>query len=469
MRRPESRARVESPLVALLAILLLATPAFSQTLNSPPQAVADSYSMKEDTTLTVVVASGVLANDTDADGNALTVAGPAAVTAPLNGSLLLNADGSFSYTPRPNFSGTDSFTYNAHDGTLISLTPATVTITVSDVQEPPVAVDDSYSASEGKTLTVAAPGVLANDTDAETNALAVAGAVAVSGPSNGSVTINPDGSFAYTPATAFVGTDSFTYKAHDGTAESDKPATVTITVAAVNDAPVAVDDTYTVGEDSTLTVDAATGVLRNDTDADAGALTVAEPRPISGPSHGTLTLNADGSFTYTPEANYYGTDTFAYKVSDGTSQSANTANVTIIISDVADTPTELLSLHQNVPLVATLDNPCTGVAEAIAFTGAVELRQTVWKMPDGRLRLYLYERTAMHGKDTLAPDGPKYGFAGESEMDVEFAPGSATLMIHKKVANSRGDDDFHAMLLVAFDPASLRLDLRVEGVCGDGE
>ncbi len=195
----------------------------------------------------------MLENDVDVDGDALTAA---LVVGPTNGTLSLDPNGSFTYTPNPAFSGSDSFTYVANDGTVDS-NVATVTITVGAVNDPPVANDDSYTTDEDTPLTVAAPGVLGNDTDADGDALTAA-LVLGSGPSNGTLALNADGSFTYTPNADFNGTDSFTYRANDGIVFSNQ-ATVTITVNAVNDAPVAVDDGYTTAEDTPLTVAAPGG------------------------------------------------------------------------------------------------------------------------------------------------------------------------------------------------------------------
>jgi VCBS repeat-containing protein len=145
---------------------------------------------------------------------------------PANGTLTLNADGSFSYTPDADFNGTDSFTYHANDGTVNS-NVATVSITVNPVNDAPVAANDAYTTDEGTILTVAAPGVLGNDSDVDGDPLT---AVLNTSPSNGSLTLNSNGSFSYTPAPGFFGTDSFTYRANDGQADSNL-ATVTITVA----------------------------------------------------------------------------------------------------------------------------------------------------------------------------------------------------------------------------------------------
>ena len=159
---------------------------------------------------------------------------------------------------------------------------------------------------------MSAPGVLGNDTDFDSSTL-TATVVTGSGPAHGTLTFNPDGAFTYNPDANFNGTDTFTYRANDGTAQSN-PATVTITVSASNDVPIATADAYSTGEDTALTVNAP-GVLANDSDADGNPLTAVLG---SGPSHGTLTLNANGSFTYTPTADYNGPDSFTYRASDGT-------------------------------------------------------------------------------------------------------------------------------------------------------
>src|SRR5205085_1354814 len=145
-------------------------------------------------------------------------------------------------------------------------------------------------------LTIAAPGVLANDSDVDSTALT---AVLVTTTAHGALTLNANGSFTYTPAANYNGSDRFTYKVNDGAADSNV-ATVTITIAAVNDAPVASNDSYSTNEDAPLSV-AAPGVLTNDNDVDSASLTAVL---VTGPLHGTLTLNANGSFSYAPAANY---------------------------------------------------------------------------------------------------------------------------------------------------------------------
>src|SRR5262249_51235169 len=151
----------------------------------------------------------------------------------------LNVNGSFTYSPNANYNGPDSFTYRVTDrGVLSNL--ATVSPTVTPVNDAPGAVDDRFTTAEDTPPTGNAPGALQNDTDVENDPLT---AVMATGPSHGMLTLNANGSFTYTPDANFHGTDSFGYRASDGTAQSNV-AIVTLTITSVNDLPVAVDDTY---------------------------------------------------------------------------------------------------------------------------------------------------------------------------------------------------------------------------------
>ena len=271
----------------------------------------NAYTTNEDTPLTVALANSVLVNDTDIEGSALTAV---LDVGPANGTLTLNANGTFTYTPAANYNGSDTFTYHANDGTGNS-NIATVTITVNACQRCPVAVNNTYTTNEDTPLTVVlANSVLVNDTDTDGNPL-----TAVSGNRScqWNTDIKPNGTFTYTPAANYNGSDTFTYHANDGTVNSNI-ATVTITINAVNDLPVAVNNAYTTNEDTPLTVALANSVLVNDTDVEGSALTAVLD---VGPANGTLTLNANGTFTYTPAANYNGSDTFTYHANDGTGNS----------------------------------------------------------------------------------------------------------------------------------------------------
>ena len=207
--------------------------------NQAPAAADDTATTTEDAAATIAV----LGNDTDGDGDALTIA---TVGSPAHGAATANPDGTIAYTPAANFSGPDSFSYTVSDGQG-GVASALVQLTVTEVNDAPVAADDAAATSEDTPVAIA---VLANDSDGDSASLTP---VIISGPANGSLTIGADGSVTYAPAANFQGTNSFTYKASDGVAQSGL-ATVTVTVAAVNDAPAAAGDSYSVDEDGTLVV-----------------------------------------------------------------------------------------------------------------------------------------------------------------------------------------------------------------------
>jgi hypothetical protein len=161
-----------------------------------------------------VGAPGVLGNDIDVDGSTLTAT---LVLGPLQGTLDLNADGSFTYSPPENVFGSFSFTYAASDGELTSAV-ATATITVLPINDAPVANDDDYVRTDGASLVVAGPGVLENDTDVDGDSLS---ATLVAGPTNGVIALAGNGGFTYTPNVGFFGSDGFTYVANDGSADSN--------------------------------------------------------------------------------------------------------------------------------------------------------------------------------------------------------------------------------------------------------
>ena len=173
-------------------------------------------------------------------------------------------------------------------------------------------------------------GVLANDYDPEQDSIS---ALLVTGPSHGTLNLNTNGMFDYTPDAGFAGTDTFVYRATDGIFQS-APATVTIDVVDANDAPVAVNDSYQASADQTLQVSAEQGILANDTDDGQGLL---EAQLVVSPEHGALQLNANGSFSYSPDPQFVGTDEFVYRVSDG-ERISQLATATITVTRIADIP-----------------------------------------------------------------------------------------------------------------------------------
>ncbi|MEX0643644.1 MAG: Ig-like domain-containing protein [Pirellulales bacterium] len=293
--------------------------------SDPPVAMADSFTGSEDTALNVEAGQGVLINDTDFTGNPLAAV---LVTQASFGTVVLNSDGSFTYAPDAQFYGTDRFTYRATNGSSDS-NVAEVTFDVLAVNDAPLATDDAYSLGQDSTLEVAPSGLLGNDTDVDGPSLI---SLVVDPPASGIVDLRVDGSFTYTPAAGYIGTDSFTYRATDGAAESNL-ATVMLTVCGENRAPIATDDNYAVDEDTTLVVGLA-GILTNDNDADGDLLSTLL---VDAPQHGALTLSSDGTFTYRPDANFAGGDQFTYRASDGVSAS-NLATVLVTVSAQNDVP-----------------------------------------------------------------------------------------------------------------------------------
>ena len=188
----------------IATVILTVTP-----VNDVTVAADDGYTTLEDTPLVVVAVDGILANDTDPDGDPLQAL---LITDVTHGTLALNADGLFLYIPDLNFAGTDSFTYQAGDGSIDS-NIATVILTVTPVNDVTVAADDGYTTPEDTPLVVvAATGILANDTDPDLDPLQ---ALLVTDVTDGTLALNADGSFTYTPDPNFAGTDSFTYQAGD--------------------------------------------------------------------------------------------------------------------------------------------------------------------------------------------------------------------------------------------------------------
>ncbi len=305
------------------------------SVNLPPKASNNSYNTNEDTPISgnVLTDTNPDGADTDPEGTTLTAVLVTAPSAAATESFTLNPDGSFTYTPKLNFNGTVSFTYKAVDATSKESSPAAVMITVNAVNDAPVANNDSYIASEDTLLTVAAKGVLENDTDVDSSTFT---AVLDIGPSHAaSFALNANGSFTYKASANYNGTDTFTYYAKDSDNAVSNTATVTITVGAVNDPPVANPDSYSTDEDTSLSIAVANGVLNNDSDIDSASLTAV----LAGnPAHGTVTLNSNGSFTYTPSANYNGTDTFRYYAKDNLNAISNTATVSITINPINDAP-----------------------------------------------------------------------------------------------------------------------------------
>lgn len=293
-------------------------------VNDAPLAVRQSLSTLEDTPL-VVMLSG---SDVDGDALACTITQP-----PAHGTLSGTAP-ALIYTPAGNFNGADAFTFTVSDGTLTA--QAAVSVVVGPVNDAPFVYNVSVALDEDTAASIEGDAI-----DFDFDALAF---TAITQPAHGMLTPSATG-WTYTPAANFNGTDSFTYRANDGLADSDS-ATVTLTVRAVNDAPVARAGAFSVVEDTP----GAIGLTGTDVDGDTLSFII-----VTQPPHGTLTLQSTG-WSYAPEADWSGTDSFTFKASDGQLESAPaTATVEVIsVNDAPSASAQSVVLDEDMPASITL-------------------------------------------------------------------------------------------------------------------
>lgn len=333
------------------------------SVNDVPVANNDVTTTPEDTSVTIPVR----ANDSDADGNPLTVT---SATSP-NGTVLINADGTITFTPNANFSGPTTITYTVSDGNG-GMATATVAVTVTPVNDAPLAANDVAATREDMPVTIA---VLANDSDLDANRLTV---VAANAP-NGTIVINTDGTITYSPNANFNGSDTITYMISDGNG-GFSTATVTVFVAVVNDPPVANPDQTTTAEDTPVTF----AVLRNDSDADGNRLTVTAATA----RNGAVVINADGTITYTPNANYFGSDTITYTISDGQG-GTDTTTVAVTVIAVNDAPValpDMATTNEDTPVtIAVLANDTDVDGNPLRVIAATSPNGTVVVNADGTI------------------------------------------------------------------------------------
>ncbi|MFW2079316.1 Ig-like domain-containing protein, partial [Acinetobacter sp. ULE_I010] len=303
------------------------------TPNTPPVALDDSYN----TAFNTPVALDPLANDTDADGNPLTITAINGVTLTPgtaqqintpNGIVNIDAQGTITFTPNTGFTGQETFSYTISDGQGGTST-ATGTINVSSAPNTsPVASDDTYNTAFNTPVTL---NPLANDTDADGNPLtitAINGVTLTPGTAqqintpNGIVNIDAQGTITFTPNTGFTGQETFNYSISDGQGGTST-ATGTINVSsAPNTSPVASDDTYNTAFNTPVTLNP----LANDTDADGNPLTITAINGVTltpgtaqqiNTPNGIVNIDAQGTITFTPNTGFTGQETFSYTISDG--------------------------------------------------------------------------------------------------------------------------------------------------------
>lgn len=279
-----------------------------------PVANDDAVTTAEDAPATVAV----LANDSDPSGGTLTIA---TFTQPAHGTVAFTG-GTATYAPEADYHGPDAFEYTVRNAAGAAAS-ARVDITVTSVNDAPVAAGDTASIDEGTATVI---DVVANDRDVDEDPLTV---ISVSAPGHGRAAVASPHEVRYTPSAGFHGVDSFTYTVADPSGAT-ATATVTIGIANVNDAPLAVDDAAATDEDTAVTIDA----LANDSDPDNDALTILG---ITAPAHGTATIVDARRIAYAPNANFHGSDQLTYTIGDGHGLEA-TATIAISIEPVNDAP-----------------------------------------------------------------------------------------------------------------------------------
>ena len=377
-------------------------------VNRQPRAGADTATTTEDTPARLAV----LGNDTDADGDSLT---PVVVHGPVSGTVRVNDDGTITYTPNTDFHGTDTFTYAANDG-VVDSAPARVTITVSPVNDPTVAVDDTATTDEEIAATI---DVLRNDTDTDypdATPPAAEFAITTSSPAHGSAVVDAaSGVIVYTPDTNFHGTDQFTYTLDDNDpATADPTATVNVVVASVNDAPVAADDTLDATEDTPARFNLA-DLLSNDHDPDADD--VVNLIEFAQASNGTVGYDAlTGILTYTPDTNFAGTDHFTYTIADRDG-ARSTATVNVVVAAVNDAP--VIGSVQSTP---TTDN--SWIVTVVSTDPDLETLTTTVVSADSSIPLTVTSLTGGRFRVTASPSWTLVNPGAQVRVTVTVTDGS---------------------------------------------
>ncbi|MBU2982517.1 tandem-95 repeat protein [Lentibacter algarum] len=330
------------------------------TMDADPNTAPDARDDTDETSEDTAVVVDVLDNDSDPDGDDLTVTG---TTEPANGTAVENGDGTVTYTPNAGFVGTDTFDYTVTDPSGNEST-ATVTVNVTEASDPntfPVAGDDTAVTDEGEAVIVT---VLENDSDPDGDPLTI---TQVGEPDNGTAVANADGTITYTPDAGFTGTETITYVIEDGQGGYDT-ADIVVTVNPGNEAPTATDDNETTDLDEAVVI----SVLGNDSDPEGEDLTVIG---TTTPANGTAVANGDGTVTYTPNTGFTGTDTFDYTITDP-SGNESTATVTVVVSDpnqapIAGDDSDTTDLEMPV-VIDVLGNDSDPEGEALTVTGTTE-------------------------------------------------------------------------------------------------
>ncbi|MFN6358267.1 MAG: Ig-like domain-containing protein [Bacteroidota bacterium] len=298
------------------------------SVNDGPDAEDDSLTVNENNPVILDLRN----NDKDIDGS---LGNPVILVGPLNGSAVINPNGTVTYTPKPNYNGVDSFMYRVCDnGIPVRCDSAWVRIKINPVNTAPNAIDDTLIVDEDNAITT---DLRNNDIDLDGNLTNPTIRIM---PKHGIVVVNNDGLITYTPTADYFGLDSFFYQVCDnGTPVLCDSAWVRITVRPVNDSPNAINDTA----NTNVNIPVSIAVLLNDVDKDG---TINNPIIITNPTSGVAVVNANGTITYTPANGFVGTISFSYRVCDnGTPARCDSAWATV----------NVLNNIQNLPPIALND------------------------------------------------------------------------------------------------------------------
>ena len=327
---------------------------------------------------------------------------------PSNGKVIVNSDGTYTYTPNKDYNGEDSFVVVVSDGNG-GTAESTVTITITPVNDAPVTNNYSHTIKEDTSVDGK---VVGTDIDGDTLTYSISG----SQPNNGKVVVNSDGNYTYTPNINYVGTDEFKVLVDDGKG-GKAISTVSIIVTEANDAPT-IDETsanfdpitgnykHTIPEDTQV----SGAVKAEDVDGDKLTYTLE-----SDASNGTVSVSSNGSYTYTPDKNFNGNDSFTILVSDGNGGTV-IATVEIKVTPVNDNP-EVVNLA-----------PTTGAYEHITPEDTPILGQVIAEDPDGDDLTFKLENSPSNGKALVNPDGtysyaPNKRFFGKDSFTVLVSDG----------------------------------------------
>ncbi|RYX78251.1 tandem-95 repeat protein, partial [bacterium] len=305
--------------------------------NRAPVASSPAVTTNEDTPVNGTITA------TDADGDPLTFT---TTTPPTNGTVVLRPDGTYTYTPNANFNGTDSFVVTVSDGKG-GTTTVSINVTVTPVNDVPVATTPVNLTTTKNTPVSGKIDAIDIDGDPLTYTVGTP-------PTNGTVLVNPDGTFTYTPNNNYSGTDSFTIVVSDGKGGTTT-VTVNVNITPTNVAPVATSPAVTTAEDTPVN-----GTITA-TDADGNPLTFTTSTP---PTNGTVVLRPDGTYTYTPNANFNGTDSFEVTVSDGKG-GTTTVTINVTVTPVNDVPVATTPVNVTTPK----NTPVTGKVIATDVDG----------------------------------------------------------------------------------------------------